>query len=150
MRTGLGTCVALPLACVVVAATPGRVHCQVLTDVLVWEAELRLSETPEALVSSPNLRDPRGGWLYWDRRGSQLRRYDESGALLMTWGRSGEGPGEFQRLVGADVLRDGRVVALDGRGQLSVWSATSGTLEFEFQSGVASPYGMQRQPQPWW
>jgi hypothetical protein len=124
------------------AGAPTSVSGQALTDVLVWEADLRLSETPEALVVDPDLRRmPGGGWLYWDRDETQIRIYDANGTLRTAFGRKGEGPGEFRTLMGADVLPDGRVVALDARGKLSLWNPR-GTLELEFQSGVDSPVGV--------
>jgi hypothetical protein len=133
----------LVCAATVLVGTPRVASAQDLGAVLVWEADLRLSETPEALVVEPNLRRmPGGGWLSWETRGHQVRIYEESGTLKTVFGREGQGPGEFSSLRGVDVLPDGRVVAIDGRGQLSVWNALRGALEFEFQSRVEAPFGL--------
>lgn len=55
----------------------------------------------------------RGSWFALDRRGSQVHRISESGALLGSFGRSGEGPGELRVPVAIAVHKD-TVVVLDG------------------------------------
>ena len=55
----------------------------------------------------------RGTWFVLDRRGAQVHRIDESGALLGSFGRRGEGPGEFRRPE-AIASRGDSVIVLDG------------------------------------
>ena len=54
-----------------------------------------------------------GTWFVLDRRGTQVYRIDESGALLGSFGRGGEGPGEFRRPA-AIASRGDTVIVLDG------------------------------------
>ena len=55
----------------------------------------------------------RGTWFVLDRRGSQVHRISESGALLGSFGQRGEGPGELSRPV-AIASHGDTVVVLDG------------------------------------
>ena len=55
----------------------------------------------------------RGTWFVLDRRGTQVHRIDESGALLGSFGRGGEGPGELRRPA-AIATRGDTVVVMDG------------------------------------
>ena len=55
----------------------------------------------------------RGTWFVLDRRGTQVHRISEAGSLLGSFGREGEGPGEFSRPV-AIAARGDTVIVLDG------------------------------------
>lgn len=55
----------------------------------------------------------RSTWFVLDRRGTQVHRIDESGALLASFGRGGEGPGELRRPA-AIASRGDTVIVLDG------------------------------------
>ena len=55
----------------------------------------------------------RGMWFVLDRRAKQVHRISESGALLGSFGRGGQGPGEFSR-PGAIAARGDTVIVLDG------------------------------------
>lgn len=61
----------------------------------------------------------RGTWLVLDSRGTQVHRFDESGILLGSFGRSGDGPGEF-RFPAAIASRGDSVIVLDG-GELQLF-----------------------------
>ncbi len=54
-----------------------------------------------------------GTWFVLDRLGSQVHRIDESGVLLGSFGRSGDGPGELRRPTHIAVHRD-TVIVLEG------------------------------------
>ncbi len=70
------------------------------------------------------IRLPDGGILVADG-GSMLRAYRETGGYIATWGREGEGPGEFRLLGGLDMLGGDSVVVWDRRLQrLTVFDAT--------------------------
>lgn len=55
----------------------------------------------------------RGTWFVLDGRGTQVHRIDESGDLLGSFGRGGEGPGELRRPV-AIASHGDTVIVLDG------------------------------------
>ena len=70
------------------------------------------------------IRLPDGGILVADG-GNTLRAYRETGGYIATWGREGEGPGEFGLLGGLDRLGADSVVVWDRRLQrLTVFDAT--------------------------
>lgn len=98
---------------------------------------LRLEETERHLVVRPNLvPDPLGGWIYWDSELNEARLFDADGRLTVAFGRPGEGPGEFERLVGVVRVDDGRLVTLDGRGRVGIWSPSGDSLIDDFRSDV--------------
>jgi len=55
----------------------------------------------------------RGEWFVLDRRSAQVHRIDASGSLVESFGRQGEGPGEFRRPA-AIASRGDSVVVVDG------------------------------------
>ena len=54
-----------------------------------------------------------GTWFVLDRRGAQVHRIDESGSLVGSFGRKGDGPGEFRRPAAISAHGD-TVVVVDG------------------------------------
>ena len=68
----------------------------------------------------------RGTWFVLDRRGSQVHRFDESGGLLGSFGRRGEGPGEFRRPAAIASHGDSVVVLDDG--ELHLFALDGGHL----------------------
>ncbi|MDE2974794.1 MAG: hypothetical protein OXU64_08780 [Gemmatimonadota bacterium] len=56
----------------------------------------------------------RGMWFVLDRRGAKVHRFDEFGSLLGSFGRGGEGPGEFRRPAAIAAHGD-TLVVVDGR-----------------------------------
>ena len=60
-----------------------------------------------------------GVWFVLDRRGAQVHRISESGSLLGSFGRRGEGPGEFRSPTSIAVHED-TVIVLD-RGDLHLY-----------------------------
>lgn len=55
-------------------------------------------------------------------RENELRVFDSAGALLQTIGRRGQGPGEFNRLAGIQLLMDDTIIAFDASFQSTVIS----------------------------
>ncbi len=69
----------------------------------------------------------RGVWFVLDRRGAQVHRISESGSLLGSFGRKGEGPGELRGPAAIALHRD-TVVVLDG-GDLHLYDLDGDHLE---------------------
>lgn len=111
---------------------------------LVVVGELRLQENDQALVEAPGgmIPDPRGGWIYWDRQAEDVRLFTRAGELLASFGGPGQGPGEFSGLTGVTRVEDGRIVAIDRGGRVSVWSGAGDSLLGDFVSGAVAPYGL--------
>ncbi len=104
---------------------------------------LNLEEDEAHLVAAPRMvPDPRGGWLYWDTQGNDVRLYSKAGELRAAFGREGDGPGEFRQPVGVARLPDGRIVVADSRSRISVWTAGGDSLLSDFSVDVARPRGL--------
>ena len=56
-----------------------------------------------------------GRWAVADMGSSQIRYYDEDGTHLYSAGRNGDGPGEFQQVMGMHLLRGDTIAVDDGR-----------------------------------
>jgi hypothetical protein len=114
-----------------------------LEEVLETDRVIQLEETGLHLVAIPRMAaDPVGGWIYWDEQSNDVRLYAPNGSLRAAFGGAGDGPGEFQRVVGATRLDDGRLAAIDSRGRVSVWTAAGDSLLDDFVSGVPRPRGL--------
>jgi hypothetical protein len=73
---------------------------------------------------------PDGSTLVVDAQPFAVRHYDASGKHLRTFGRQGQGPGEYIRPSTAEVLRDGRVVVLDnGNRRVNVYSPNGESVD---------------------
>jgi hypothetical protein len=73
----------------------------------------------------------RGGSVdVFDNQAIALRRYDSAGHFVKTIGGRGQGPGEYQQLLGVRTLGDGRLVAYDGRtSRITTYSPAGEPLE---------------------
>ena len=78
-----------------------------------------------------------GSMFVYDRQVPAVRRYDANGKYVRTFGRRGQGPGEYRAVSGIAVLPDGRVLVWDTSGWrinvyspagdlLTTWSTASG------------------------
>lgn len=112
-----------------------------IEDVMVWLDTLHLEQGDSSIVAEPNLRPGLNGWLYWDTQLQVARKYSTSGEFLLGLGGPGEGPGEFKGLAGVAELDDQRLVTIDARGHLAIWSA-NGVLEQDIATGIISPRGL--------
>ncbi|MCY3546755.1 MAG: 6-bladed beta-propeller [Gemmatimonadetes bacterium] len=61
------------------------------------------------------VRDGAGNLIVADNGAGEIRVFDAAGSHLRSFGSRGDGPGEFQALVGAWLLADGNIVAADRR-----------------------------------
>lgn len=75
---------------------------------------------------------PGGGFHIVDGQVPIIRRYSADGEYLGDLGRGGEGPGEYQYIVGLATLNDGRTVVMDGSNmRVTVYDA-AGALSHTF------------------
>ena len=71
----------------------------------------------------------------------QVRVYDAGGALLLYFGRDGDGPGEFRNLSGVARLSSGEFCTVDFGGRLAIWSP-SGELINDFRLPIHGAMGV--------
>ena len=69
------------------------------------------------------LRD--GGVIVVDWQLAQIREYDSFGTYIGTFGREGEGPGEYQRINGMRVLPDGQLAVLSTPARITFFDIKS-------------------------
>ena len=66
---------------------------------------------------------PDGHVYVHDSQALEIRRFDQDGNWVRTYGREGQGPGELSRVDAIALGSDGRVMARDpGNGRVQVWS----------------------------
>jgi hypothetical protein len=94
---------------------------------LTWDYNLVFTDAA-ASASTEVYLDPQGGFVVADAGQAQVRVYADSAQLVWSAGRSGPGPAEFQQLRGAVRTASGEVIALDGRGKLTVFDASGNYL----------------------
>ena len=93
--------------------------------ILTIGQDLRASREYQFEFISDAIRLPQGGFLVADAGDNTLRAYGENGTYVATWGREGEGPGEFRFLGGLHRLGADSVVVWDRRSRrLTVFDAT--------------------------
>lgn len=80
-----------------------------------------------SILSVVDARADASGWWIADRVGHTLHRLDSEGRRVASFGRRGEGPGEFRGLLGV-VLRGDTVVAFDGGGPRFHYFLPDGTF----------------------
>ena len=94
-------------------------------------------------------RDGDDNLIVADNGAGEIRVFDPGGSHLRTFGRKGEGPGEFQVLSGTWPGADGTVVALDRRlGRITRFDAAGslvGTAEFAASGGALNMRGLAGQ-----
>ena len=73
--------------------------------------------------------DAEGKLYIFDNRAARIHVVAPDGKHLRTFGRTGEGPGEFQRADGLAVMRDGRLVVADRRHRAYHIFAADGEFE---------------------
>ena len=73
---------------------------------------------------------PDGGVDIFDSQAIAMRRYDSTGTFVKKIGARGQGPGEYEQLIGLRTLSDGRIVAYDGRNsRITSYSSAGEPLE---------------------
>jgi hypothetical protein len=81
---------------------------------------------------------PDGSMYVFDRQVPALRKYDAKGKFVRTFGRKGQGPGEYLSGGGLAVLPDGKVLLWDtGTWRINVYSADGESLR-----SLPTPSGM--------
>lgn len=114
---------------------------QDLAAFLTWGAPVEMEENDGVINVTPRVTmDPRGGFLVADGREAQVRRYRADGRLAQVIGRRGSGPGEFRNLVGAHRLQDGRIVAVEMDGKVSIFDERGQTLLQTRSAGLSPLY----------
>ncbi len=97
-----------------------------------FEEEVRLhqdEDRPESLLNqvSSFARGEDGRYYVPDRGDNRIAVYDGDGEYLFSFGREGEGPGEFRSLLGIEIS-DGRISTFDTSLKRSVLFTTDGEL----------------------
>lgn len=112
-----------------------------LAAFLAWGVPVELEENDRVINVTPRVTlDPRGGFLVADGREAQVRRYAADGDLQRVIGRKGSGPGEFRQLSSVHRLPDGRIVAAEMGGKVSVFDEHGVKLLHARQAPVAPLY----------
>lgn len=112
-----------------------------LAAFLDWGAPVEMEENERVINVTPRVTpDPQGGFLVADAREAQVRRYAFDGRLERVIGRKGSGPGEFRHLSSVHRLPDGRIVAAEMGGKVSVFDHDGEKLLHARQAPVAPLY----------
>ena len=72
--------------------------------------------------------DGSGNLIVADQQAAEIRTFDAQGEHLRSFGRTGDGPGEFQALLGAWPTAEGAIVATDARGRIVRFDSTGALL----------------------
>lgn len=93
---------------------------------LTLEREIGKMDGPEELLFDQIVDvavNSKGDIYVADRRLNEIRKFDRNGEYLLTVGRPGQGPGEFQYIQTVSVNRDDDLIVFDGGlGRISVFS----------------------------
>jgi len=138
----------LALSCLAVVARAQVVETVVVTDTPLWgsltaveKLRIGVAEGEAAYqfgsISAIALASD-GSVLVADRDGPSVRRYDARGKYLHDIGRSGEGPGEYNSVLGMEVLRDGTVTVWDPRNRRLSFFELDGTFKDSFPVNVGT------------
>ena len=100
---------------------------------LVEEVKIGALDGPEEVtfgaISHVAVADD-GSMHVFDGQAVALRKFDSTGTFVGTIGRRGQGPGEYQMLIGAHFLGDGRLALYDGNNsRISTYSPSGEPLE---------------------
>ena len=116
---------------------PWRIGAEPVVSIgeVVGEEAYLLNQVSDAVIL------PDGRVVVANTGTNELRVYDAAGVHLATWGRKGEGPGEFMDLVGVDVWPGDSVVAWDFRNRAISVFDSGGTFgrSFVLESGTDRP-----------
>ncbi len=100
---------------------------------LVFEEELRLGSVDDPVVGFTSIGDvwvsPAGELWLAERRAREIRVYDHEGALLRTYGRQGDGPGEFQSVGDFGLVGDTLWVSDGSLSRTTLFSLDGDVLE---------------------
>ena len=101
-------------------------------QLFTFEEEVRLhqdEERPESLLNRAYnfTRGPDGRYYVPDTGDNRIVVFDGDGEYVFSFGREGEGPGEFRSLQGVEIVND-RIITFDTRLSRSAVFSTDGTL----------------------
>lgn len=85
---------------------PAPAHLEPIATIGGVESEEYMFASPTAVWATPDM------VLVADGRAAAARAYDRSGNYLRTYGRSGEGPGEFEMIMGVGITPEREVAVL--------------------------------------
>lgn len=163
-RTVLFTALAAALGCGESDAPPGpraqdtdSAGISIVTSPPVDAVYARLAEQPALTVGEADgaeeflfgriasvARDGEGNLVVADGRAGEIRVFDALGRHVRTFGRRGEGPGEFGVLGGAWPATDGGVAAVDRRtGRVTRFDAEGALIGTARFSGVGETAGLE-------
>ena len=108
-----------------------------LEDVFSYEGVVQVEEDPADSIAQPGyfLERRAGGFMLGDRMVPRVRAYDGEGALAASYGRPGDGPGEFLGVRALAEVASNRVAVLDSR----LHRVTYLTSDLEFEAFVGLP-----------
>lgn len=106
--------------------------------VFALQKEVTLEERAGVLTVEPHVTLAEGMIWVLDSREMQVRAYDSAGQLLLTFGRSGRGPGEFSSPVRL-LVSDSQIVVVERTRPFSLWQRNAGESEVEYLGGVRLP-----------
>lgn len=75
-----------------------------------------------------------GGFFVFDSKYVQIRRYDAAGKLIANIGGKGNGPGEYQELLGMALLEDSALVTWDPRNARVTFFGIDGKVRSSFRA----------------
>jgi hypothetical protein len=78
--------------------------------------------------------DRRGRFYLYDRDDKQIRAYDASGRFVRLIGRAGEGPSEYQNVLGLDIVGDTLLAVFDEGSQRAQLFTPEGKVQRTLQS----------------
>ena len=83
---------------------------------------------------------PEGSIYVADYQQVSIRQYDSAGQYVRAIGRTGEGPGEYRRILGMKTLPDGKIAVLDVPHRIILYKANGKYLnDFRVPSGLHAP-----------
>lgn len=117
--------------------TPEPVRPASLEDAFSYEGVVQIEEDPTDSIAEPGYFVERRaeGFMLGDRMLPRVRAYDGEGALAASYGRPGDGPGEFLEVWALAEVASNRVAVLDG----GLRRITYLTSDLEFEAFVGLP-----------
>jgi hypothetical protein len=105
-------------------AAPRAISDAGMMDVVELVRAIELPEDDSVIFVRYNVTTSSAGeYLVADAAESQVRHVDSLGHRLAVFGRPGEGPGEFRRLIWATPLPGNRIATLERMGKVTIFSA---------------------------
>ena len=108
------------------------------------EGEVFLEEKEESILVTPIYHvDNDGNIIIADLRQNEIKIFDEDGNFINSFGQTGRGPGEFTNLISVSRMSNGKIVAADVSGRLTVFSNNGSKVIESFDSGIIPLTGVK-------